>query len=222
MTSPRPRTVNPRSSSLDDTTENFADWVRLHASQLTIGVIAVAVLGGGYYLWRGTSARTASRAETALFEAQAPLLQGNTAAAQKQLQDVAQRYDGTAAGAQAQMALAQTYFEEGKYPEGLAALKQADDAPKSLANAVRQLTGVGLEGMDRYADAARTYAEAAANASSDAERRQLQADAARNYQLAGDKPNATRLWTELSKVTGTGVADEARVRLGEVTVMPAR
>ena len=53
-------------------------------------------------------------------------------------------------------------------------------------------------------------------------RNQYRAEAARNYQLAGDRPAALRLWTELAKVEGQGLADEARVRIGELEVKPAR
>ena len=214
--------MNPSSSSFDDATENFSDWIQLHARQVAIGVGAIVVLGGGYFLWRSSTANRASRAEAALFEAQAPLLQGNLPAAQQQLQQVAQRYDGTPGGAQAQMALAQTYFEQGKYQDGLNVLKQADDAPKSLANGVKHLTAVGYEGMGRYADAAKLYEETARNAASEAERHQFEADAARAYQLGGDRTNALRLWTALTKIDGQGVADEARVRVGELEAKPAK
>ena len=222
MTSPSPRAMNPSSSSFDDATENFADWVRLHATQVAVGVAAVVVVGGGLMLWRTSSANRAQRAETALFEAQAPLLQGNIPAAQQQLQQVAQRYDGTAGGAQAQMTLAETYFEQGKYAEGLNVLKQADDAPKSLASGVQHLTAVGYEGMGKYADAAKQYETAAQSADNDAERNQLRADAARAFVSAGDRQNAIRIWSDLAKIEGQPIADEARVRLGELSVKPAR
>jgi tetratricopeptide (TPR) repeat protein len=214
--------MNPSPSSFDDASENFADWLRLHAKEVAIGVGAVVILGGGLALWRGSSASRNRRAETALFEAQAPLLQGNVPAAQQQLQQVAQRYDGTAAGAQAQMSLAQTYFDQGKFQQGLDVLKQADDAPKALQNGVRRLTAVGYEGLNQFLEAAKRYEEAAANASTDTERHQLQADAARAYQLGSNRDAALRLWTELAKLQGQGIADEAQVRVGELTAKPAR
>jgi predicted negative regulator of RcsB-dependent stress response len=214
--------MNPHSSSFDDATENFTDWARLHSRQLAIGVGALVVLGGGFYLWRSSSANRATRAETALFEAQSPLLQGNVPAAQQQLQQVAQRYDGTPAGTQAQMTLAETYYDQGKYQDGLNVLKQADDAPKALQNGVRHLTALGYEGMGKHAEAAKLLESVAADAANETERHQYQAEAARNYQLAGDKASALRLWTELSKVDGQGIADEARVRIGELEAKPAR
>jgi predicted negative regulator of RcsB-dependent stress response len=214
--------MHQSSSSFDDATENFTDWVRLHAKEVGITVGAIVIIGGGFYLWRSSNESRAARAEAALFDAQTPLLQGNLPAAQQQLQQVAQRYDGTAGGAQAQMTLAETYFEQGKYQDGLNVLKNADDAPKSLANGVRHLTAIGYEGMGRYADAAKLLETVAADAGSDTERNQYKAEAARNYQLAGDNASALRIWRQLMTVQGQGIADEARIRVGELEVKPAR
>lgn len=214
--------MNQRSASFDDAAENFGDWVRLHSTQVAVGAGIVVALLAGAALWRSSAASRATRAETAFFEAQAPLAQGNLPAAQQQLQQVAQRYDGTAGGAQAQLLLAQTYFDQGKYQQGLDVLKQADDAPKSLAGSVRLLTAVGLEGLGKYDDAAKRYEEAAEGAASDAERLQFRADAARAYQAGGNKDASLKIWSDLAKSDAPGIADEARVRVGELTAKSAR
>lgn len=214
--------MNSNASSFDDATENFADWMRLHATKVAVGVGAVVILAGGIALWRGSAASRARRADTALFEAQGPLMQGNLPAAQQQLQQVAQRYDGTAAGAQAQMVLAQTYFEQGNFQKGLEVLAQAEDAPATLQNGVRRLQAIAYESMGQYDRAAKTYEAAATGAESDTERNQYKADAARAYQYAGNRDAALKLWTELSKLEGQGLADEAKVRVGELSVRPAR
>jgi tetratricopeptide (TPR) repeat protein len=222
MTSPSPRAMNQRTSSFDDAAENFGDWVRVHSKQVAIGVGVVAVVVVGAALWRSSASSKNNRAETAFLQAQAPLVQGNVPAAQQQLQQVAQRYDGTAGGAQAQLLLAQTYFDQGKYQEGLNVLKEADDAPDALRNSVRLLTAVGYEGLGQPAEAAKRFEEAAGDAKTEPERLQLQADAARAYQAAGNKDAALRLWSELAKVQGPGISDEARVRVGELTAKSAR
>jgi predicted negative regulator of RcsB-dependent stress response len=209
-------------SSFDAATENFTDWVREHATQVTIGVAAVAVLVAGGALWRSSSANKAARADAAFFDAQAPLAQGNVPAAQQQLQQVAQRYDGTAGGTQAQLLLAQTYYDQGKYQDGLNVLKQASGAPKLFSGPIKVLTAVGNEGLGQFAQAAKSYEDAASEAHSEAERSQLRADAARAYQAAGDKVSALRIWTDLAKLEGQGVADEARVRVGELSTTVAR
>ncbi|AHG90780.1 Tetratricopeptide repeat-containing protein [Gemmatirosa kalamazoonensis] len=209
-------------ASFDDATENFTDWVRLHATQVALGVGAVVIIGGGLALWRSSANSRAHRAEAALFEAQAPLAEGNIPAAQQQLQQVAQRYDGTAGGTQAQLALAETYYDQGKYQEGLNVLKQADDAPKAMQNAVRHLTAVGYEGLGKFEDAAKLYEQAVGDAATDSEKHQLQAEAARAYQNAGKNDQALRLWTDLAKIEGQGLSDEARVRVGELTAKRVR
>ena len=75
-------------------------------------------------------------AERAFFDAQAPLANQDLAAAERNLRQVATRYDGTAGGAQAQLALAEMLYDQGKYQDGLNALKDADDAPSALKPAV--------------------------------------------------------------------------------------
>jgi tetratricopeptide (TPR) repeat protein len=213
--------MNPSPSSFDDVTENFADWVRLHATQVALGVGAVVVIVGGAALWRSSKASRAARAEAAFFQAQAAAAQGGPAAAQKQLEQVAQRYDGTAGGTEAQLALAQAQYDQGKYQDGLNVLKQANP-PKGLDRSVRLLTAVGYEGLGKYADAAKIYEDAVKDATGASERAQLQADAARAYQAAGDKAAALKIWTELAALQAQGIADEARVRVGELAAKPIR
>lgn len=223
MTSPSPRTMPPSTpSTFDDATENFGDWLRLHSRQVAIGVGIVAALVVGGAIWRSSSSGKANRAEAAFYDAQTPLGQGNVAAAQQQLRQVAQRYSGTVGGTQAQLLLAQTLYDQGKYQDGLDVLKQADGAPKAMANSVRLLTAVGYEGLNKFEDAARLYEEAAKTATSEAERAQLNGDAARSFQAGGKTQDALRIWTDLAKLEGQGIADEARVRVGELTAKPTR
>lgn len=213
--------MTPSTTSFDDATENFADWVREHSTQFVTGVAVVVALVGFTWFWRKNGETRAAKADAEFFAAQGPLIQGNVPAAQQQLQAVAKRFDGTAGGTEAQLLLAQTYYDQGKYQDGLNVLKNASGAPKSFTNSVRLLTAVGYEGLGKFADAAKAYEAAAADAASANEKSQIQADAARAYQAAGDNASALRIWTELSKLESQGIADEARVRVGELTAKPA-
>lgn len=199
-----------------DTSENFGDWVRLHGRQVAIGVGAVAVLFVGTVLWRSNQSSRSGRADAEFLQARQPLALGDQAAAERELRRVAQRYDGTAGGAQAQLLLAQVLFDQGKFQDGLIILQEASDAPKTLSNSVRVLTAAGNEGLGKFNEAGKAYEDAAAAAVTPPEKLQLQASAARAYQAGGDRTSAIRLWTELSGIDGQGAADEARVRLGEL------
>ena len=215
MASPTTPTAPP-AASFEDATESAADWVRLHSRQLAIGAAVIAAAVVGAVVYRSMSVSKNARAEQAFFEAQAPLANRDLAAAERNLRQVAQRYGGTAGGAQAQLVLAQILYDQGKYQEGLKVLEDAD-APEALEPAVRLLTAAGYEGLNRFADAAKLYEQAANEATAESRKVELRASAARAYQQANDAAAAGRIWAELAKRDGSPIADEARVRLGEVS-----
>lgn len=196
------------------------DWFRAHGRPLAAVGLALAVVIAGSLFWRSSSAGKATRADAAFATASAPLATNDVAAAQRELRQVATQYDGTAGGTQAQMLLAQLLFDAGKYQEGIDALKQADDAPAPMRSGVLALTAAGYEGLGRFGDAAGRYEEAATAATSSAARQDQQANAARAYQLAGNTAAARRLWEQLSAEESGPFADEARVRLGELSGAP--
>ena len=213
--------MSPSQATFDDTTENFTYWLRENANKVLIGVgIVVAAVAVAWFV-RTNSARKDSRASLALGQAQVAAAQGSPAVAQQQLTEVAQRYKGTAAGTEAELQLAQLQYDQGKYQDGLNVLAKAD-APKSMESGVKLLTAVGYEGLGRFADAAKIYEEVAGATAAASERSQYEANAARAYQAAGDKAAALRIWSDLAKIDQPGIADEARVRVGELTVKPVR
>lgn len=220
-TSSRPASSSSSGSSFEDATENLGIWFQRNGRLFAIaaGAAVVAVLGA--WGWRASQRSTAVRAEQAFFQAQAPLATGDLKAAEGSLKQVAQRYDGTAGGAQAQMTLAQVYFDQGRWQDGLAVLAQASDAPDYMQDGVRQLTAAGYQGVNRHVDAAKLYEQLAGATKAAARRDELLASAARAYQAANDRASAQRLWAQLAAREGAAIADEARVRLGELQAAPA-
>jgi predicted negative regulator of RcsB-dependent stress response len=206
--------------SFEDATDSLSDWFRVHGRSVAIGALIVAAAGAGTFFWRTSAASKASRAEQAFFQAQAPIAQNDLAGAERELTRVAQQFDGTAGGAQAQMLLAQVYYEQGKYQQGVDVLKQADDAPEALRSSVKVLAAGGYEGLSKPAEAAKLYEEAAGTAAA-VQRDELRASAARAYQAGGNAEAARRIWDELVKNEASPLADEARVRLGELAAKPA-
>ena len=203
MASPTTRTAASE-TSFEDATESFIDWFRLHSTKVVTGMAAVVVVAGGYMAYRAYSAGQESRAERAFFDAQAPLANRDVAAAERNLRQVATRYDGTAGGAQAQLALAQVLYDQGKYQEGLTALKDADDAPAAL----------------KPAEAAKLYEQAANDEKIESRKTDLLANAARAYGQAGNKDAARKIWSQLAENPQNPLAEEARVRLGELAAAP--
>jgi predicted negative regulator of RcsB-dependent stress response len=222
MASKTAHTMSPSPSSFEDTTENVTEWMRVHGVKVAAAAGAVIVALAVAWFVRSNSERKESRAGLALGQAQQAVFQGDATSAQRQLQEVAQRYAGTAPGTEAQLQLAQLYYDQGKFQDGLNVLAQANGAPKSLKGAVKQLTAVGYEGLNKFVDAAKAYEEVATGAPTEAERLQLRASAARAYQAGNDKAAALKIWQELAQTDSRGIADEARVRVGELTATPAR
>ena len=209
------------SSSLDDTTENVADWMQRNARGVTIGVIVLLAIGLGAWLWRSQANSKRERADIALARAEAPLQTGDVATAQRELQTVATAYAGTPAGTQAALQLAKSLYDQGKYAEGLAVLAKVNDAPEDLQASVRALTGAGHEGAGKYAEAAKAYEDAAAAARFPVSRARYRADAARSYQLGGNAEAARKIWADLINDRESGLAEEANVRLGELSAAAA-
>lgn len=199
----------------------FEDFLQANGRTLAI-VGGAAILGvGGWYAYRWNRAGTETRAETAFFEAlRSPADAAGQAAAERQLRQVATGYAGTAGGTQAALALAQLLFDQGKYQEGLAVLDGAK-APETLRDGVEVLRAAGLEGVGKPAEAAAIYQRLAGSVEAQTRKDELTASAARAYQLAGDRANALKAWQTLAEREGAPLADEARVRVGELSAAPA-
>jgi predicted negative regulator of RcsB-dependent stress response len=205
-------------SSFDDPTERFTEWLSENATKVVAGVAVVAVVFGGIWFAKSNNARKDSRASIALGQAEAA---ASPADLQRQLTEVGQRYRGTAAGTEASLTVAQLDYDAGKYQDGLAVLDKVD-APSAMANGVKLLRAAGLEGLGKYTEAAKLYEDVASSTAAEAEKTEYEANAARAYQAANDKASALRIWKQLAEVQGLGIADEARVRVGELEAAPAR
>lgn len=215
-----PPLAAPAGPSVSDRTESLLDWVQLHARELIIGAILIAVLGLVAILYQRNRATTERAAERAFFSAQQTLQTGGDA--QAELDRLAGAYPNTAGGTQAALVLAQLRYDEGKFDEGLQTLRRAEDsAPKEFASSVRALIAAGLEGKGSYAEAAQAYQAAAAQARFATEKQAHQADAARVLALGGDTAAAVAIWQNLANDPTSPYSPEARVRLGELQAAPA-
>ena len=194
------------------------DWIQMHAKTIAVAAVVIAVAIGGVYAYRQISASTAQRAERAYFAAQATA--GAPADQERALDGVIGAYDGTPAATQAALLLAQLRYNRGAYAEGVATLERVDGAGEFAAS-VDALVAAGLEGQGQFAQAAAKYREAAEAARFEDDRDAYLADAARALRRAGNEAEAVRIWTDLAADPTSGVAAEARVRLGELTAKPA-
>jgi tetratricopeptide (TPR) repeat protein len=181
--------------------------------------LAVAVLG--YWYYERSQALKAQRAETAYFQARQSAAAGNLPLAISDLKKVAARYEGTRAGTQASVTLAQALYQQKKFKEGIAALKNAEGkAPADFRPSIHVLEAGGYEELKDFVTAAEQYKVAAKETRFPVDRAQYQAAAARDYTAAGKTEEAKAIWTELAKDETGPMAAEAKVRLGELLAKP--
>jgi predicted negative regulator of RcsB-dependent stress response len=217
MTSPN---VQPRKKFGADE-ESLTQWATVHGRQITWAVIALVVIGGGIWFYERSQAIKSQRAETAYFQARQAVEAGNLPLGISDLQKVVNRYEGTTAGTQAALTLAQAYYDQNKFKEGIAALKQAESkAPKEFGASIHVLEAAGYEGLKDLASAAEQFKLAANTTRFPNDKSEYLASAARDYQAAGKAAEAKAIWTELAKDQNPAVSGEARVRLGELTAKP--
>lgn len=210
----------PARPTFEDRSETIFGWVQEHSRQLLIGAVAVAALAGGFALYDRNRAGEALRAEQALSTAERSVYSANLPLAQSDLRKVIERYKGTPAAERATLLMAQVLYDQGKYADGIKRLEPLVGS-RALGASAEGLTATGYEALGKLKEAADHFARAATASSFDLDRANFRASAARALTNAGDSAGAKRIWTELAADPTGPVAGEARVRLGELSVVPA-
>jgi predicted negative regulator of RcsB-dependent stress response len=199
--------------------ESMTEWFMVHKRDVTWAVIGVAVIVGGFWYYERSQALKAQRAETAYFQAR----QSAGGQADSALQKVVSRYEGTNAGTQAALTLAQSFYDQKKYKEGLDVLKKAESkASGDFKPSIYVLEAAGHEQLKDFVAAADDYKRAAQATRFPFDKGEYQATAARDLTAAGKTAEAKAIWTELVKDESSPVSAEARVRLGELDAKPMK
>jgi len=203
--------------------ESLGDWMLLHKNELMWTLVALAAIVGGFWFYERSQSIKAQRAETAYFQARQSAAAGNLPLAVSDLKKVVARYEGTRAGTQAALSLAQTLFDQKQFKEGLAVLKKVEPkAPDDFRPSIHLLEAAGYEELKDFTAAAEQYKLAAMVTEFPVDKAKYQAGAARDYMAAGKVDQAKAIWTELAKDDASPEAAEARVRLGELTAKPMK
>ena len=211
------RTARKTAKYSDDPLENLATWLQVNAKPVGIAVGAVAVVVAAVFMYRTTQLNKRENASTALYAAQGPLSQGNFDEAKTQLGRVVQRYGSTPAGQQAALLLAQVHYEQGQYAEGIASLEAArGSASAEFRPSFEALIAAGHEAAGNFDAAAEQYGRAASSARMESDRIRYEAAQARAYMSGGLMDQALPIWTRLSQLEGDPIAQEARIRMGEI------
>ncbi len=204
--------------------ESVIEWLQHHGRTLIIAAVVVALGAGVYWYYTRAQQLKDQAAERALNTALQSVQANNQALAQSDLRRVVDQYGDTQSGIEAGQLLAQIDFNAGKTDSGVAVLREL--LAKGAANldkvSIYSLIGDGQMQADKAKAAADSYQQAAAAATTDADRVYQQAKAARAFLVAGDTASAKTLWQALvNDPKAQGVAAEARVRLGEIEARPA-
>jgi predicted negative regulator of RcsB-dependent stress response len=202
---------------------SLLDWTQKNLRLVLIGFAIIVAVAVGVWLYVATQANKEQRAATELQRASGAVAAGNFALAETDLTRIVQQFGSTDAGKQAVLLLSEALYGQGKYQEGVDQLQRhVDAAPDYLRGAFLAQLAAGYEELGNFAEAAATYERAAATARFDNDRASLRADAARAFTLAGNTARARQIWEAEAANEASPVAGEARVRLGELSVQPAR
>jgi tetratricopeptide (TPR) repeat protein len=217
------RTGEAARPTVEDHTESFMEWAGDHARELSFGALAIVTIAAAMWLYGYSTRRNMIRAEVLLNQAETSLAAQRVPEAQTQLERLVRGYEGAPAAGQGLLRLSQVLFDQGKFDEGVKQLEGAfgEYEKGPFAVAVRQMAGAGYEQLGQPAKAAERYAEASAKSELNSERDELNARAARAWANAGKKDEAIRLWRAIAAKPGHPMANEARIRLGELTATPA-
>jgi predicted negative regulator of RcsB-dependent stress response len=210
---------------LDDRADTVFSWVQDHTREIAIGgaVIVALAVGGWFYSYNRASRE--ERATQSLLQASQSLggPSPNTALAESDLEKLATRFKGTNAAGQGTLLLAELLYQKGQFQQGIDKLKPlAESSDSDVAAVAEAQMAAGYEELNKPADAAARYQAAAEKARFSADRANYLASAARALTLAGNRAEATKIWTQLADDPASPVSGEARVRLGELQTQPAK
>jgi predicted negative regulator of RcsB-dependent stress response len=207
--------------------ESFLDWFHINSRMISIASVAVlAALGGAWY-YTTAKTRKLENADKQLLLAKQSLAPGNPnpQLAEADLKNVAARYSGTPAGAEAGLIYAQLQLEKGNNQGAVTYLQSLANDVKSGPNAaaIRSLLGDAQAQLGKPAEAAAEYERAAGLTEMPNEKAFLMSKAGHAFMAAEKHQDARRIWESLAaNQESPGLAAEARVRLGELVASPAR
>ncbi|MDQ2890896.1 MAG: tetratricopeptide repeat protein [Gemmatimonadota bacterium] len=200
----------------------FADMFDRYRQHLGWIGVAIIVAGVGAWFYLRSESIKSERADAAYEAALQSVSSGNIPLAQSDLSKAATRYAGTNGGSEAAMALAKLDFQQSKYQDGISALRGPASNGGDLQFEARMLMGSGYEGMTQWAQAAKTYEDAASIARFDGDKASARAMAARALQAGGEKAGAIKIWNDLINNPHGSFATEAEIRLGELQGAPVK
>jgi tetratricopeptide (TPR) repeat protein len=210
-----------RSTPTEKGSQLLSELLSIHKAKVIAAIVAIIVLGAGAMFYQRSAELKVERAEIAYLRARQTFEAAGMTAAETDLRSVISRYSGTAGGAQAALALAQGLYEANRVQEAIDMLRESGrSAPRDLRSDIHAMIAAGFENINQFEDAAREYERAAEAGRFPRDRLGYRAAAARAYMGAGNNDAALAIWRELEEEPTQFLANEARVRIGEITAQP--
>lgn len=189
------------------------NWLSTNATRLTIAVIVIAAIVGGGWFYTQMRASAEEEAAAALIDV-GRTVQGNTIDELiPPIRDVADSYEGTSAGAEAQFGLGQLAMQKGDYQAAVdefSAFLDKYGKVWMLAPASRLGRATAYENLQQYDLAAADYEKLLSNKQAAHIRAYSLLGAARCLEHEGDIEGAREKYTEVSD--SEDAPDEARER----------
>lgn len=212
-----PRINTSTAAISDDPLENATVWAQANTKPIMMAVAGIVLVAAGIFGYRYLSESKNAESSTALYQAQGPLLEGKLPEAQIALQRVANKYSGTAAGQQASLLLAQVLYDQKQFQGGIDMLSKArGSASRENGASFDAMIASGYEGLGNLEKAAEAYGKAASSSITNHDRDNNLLSQGRSLMLAGKTEDAKKILEALSKDDSSPLAQEARVRLGEI------
>ena len=219
MTTTKTKPASPPPGLEDEA--RWLTWYRRNQKVLSYGLIALAVIAVGGWLWRETVQRKETAALAALHEAQARMEAGDLAGAATDFQRIVQSYRGTDAAYQAELGANAIRIASNQSQIAADELRRfvGSNPPAYYAAGAWAMLGAALENLKQFDEAAAAYRRSAELAPEPFRKVDGLLAASRAYRLAGKADESVSVLREIVKdfPEETPGYSEATVRLAEAT-----
>lgn len=177
----------------------FSAWARRNARLIIVLAVLAAVVVGGYIYYRIWEAQRAEKASIRFMQVEPTVMSGNATLAERDLKDLAHRYDGTDEADEARLMLAKIYLDGGQPKKAVPVLQEASDNLKSPIGVRRSMLLATAQAQTGDLEAAvKTYQRVADGAPMQIQRDEALQNAALLREQSGKYAAAAQLWRKLA------------------------
>ena len=216
----------PRAHMGSEAGDRAVEWVAQHGRRITIGAVAVVVLGGGVWFTREARLRKETFASRELSQARTAAGAGNFQLAASDLSRIVRTYGRTPAGQEAMVLLANVRMQQGQTALAVAELQEflSGNPRREFVGPAAGLLAMALEELGDFSRAADAYQQAADAVGYSMIRSQYLIELGRVAWTAGDTARAAAAYERVIEEHEDDLAavTEAKFRLAEMRPQAAQ